>query len=423
MKLKDIIIERAPRFVKNLGVTFYNWRLYKARHEGEYKKWQKYHSAANNRSLGQIHAEAELRLSQFLRDATTKSVWYADKKSLKLQQFPVLEKTDLLRNLEKISTIDESDAIVSLTGGTTGASMKVLYTHQDMQERFAILDNFRAEYGYKLGKKTAWFSGKHLVGKADEHAKRFAFDDYLHGIRFFSTFHMADKNFLSYWESFVEFAPEFIVGFPSSVYDLCLMAERRNLNLHGIVKVFFPTAETVLASHRQVIGKVFGCRIVDQYASSEGAPFITECAEGSLHINPLTGVFEVVDENLNPAIEGRVASNFVYHFWYTIDSIQNRDRVQSAPEDFRCACGSHFPVALKIDGRTSDFVFSKENGKVNLGNLSNCTKDVQGIEAFQIIQDELSSITVKVVGTDDFDLDQEGYFLQPWFSEWVNPWK
>lgn len=45
--------------------------------------------------------------------------------------------------------------------------MKVVYSKENMQERFAILDHFRAKHGYELGKKTAWFSGKNLITQKD----------------------------------------------------------------------------------------------------------------------------------------------------------------------------------------------------------------------------------------------------------------
>ena len=38
----------------------------------------------------------------------------------------------------------------------------------------------------------------------------------------------------------------------------------------------------------------------NQYASSEGAPFIIECKEGNLHLELQSGVFEVLDENDKP---------------------------------------------------------------------------------------------------------------------------
>nr|WP_241878973.1 hypothetical protein [Psychrobacter sp. PraFG1]UNK05615.1 hypothetical protein MN210_01645 [Psychrobacter sp. PraFG1] len=76
----------------------------------------------------------------------------------------------MINKLALIQTIDEKDGVISLTGGTTGASMKVVYTKSDMQERFAILDHFRAKHGYELGKKTAWFSGKNLI--SEKHLKK-----------------------------------------------------------------------------------------------------------------------------------------------------------------------------------------------------------------------------------------------------------
>src|SRR3546814_13810209 len=52
------------------------------------------------------------------------------------------------------------------------------------------------------------------------------------------------------------------------------------------------------------------------------------------------------------------------------------DRISLAPDDYRCPCGSCFPVVKHIDGRTADFIWSPENGKVNLGNISNSTKEI-----------------------------------------------
>src|SRR3546814_16194000 len=61
--------------------------------------------------------------------------------------------------MDQIRTMEEREGIVSLTGGTTGASMKVIYHPEDMQERFALKDYFRSRYGYKLGRKVDRKSG------------------------------------------------------------------------------------------------------------------------------------------------------------------------------------------------------------------------------------------------------------------------
>ena len=79
----------------------------------------------------------------------------------------------------------------------------------------------------------------------------------------------------------LEFKCEYIVGFPSSVYRICKFCESQEIKFNGDVKVFFPTAETVTPEHRKVISRFFKCDIKDQYASSEGAPFIFECRKES----------------------------------------------------------------------------------------------------------------------------------------------
>src|SRR3546814_13921204 len=65
------------------------------------------------------------------------------------------------------------------------ASMKVIYHPEDMQERFALKDYFRSRYGYKLGRKVAWFSGKSLLRPTDLASGRVWRDDHINKIRFF----------------------------------------------------------------------------------------------------------------------------------------------------------------------------------------------------------------------------------------------
>ncbi|WP_435980173.1 phenylacetate--CoA ligase family protein [Psychrobacter sp. DM4] len=327
-----------------------------------------------------------------------------------MEDFPLLYKKDIIENLDSITTVKEKEAVANFTGGTTGASMKVLYTKDNVQERNALLDHFRAHYGYKLGKRCAWFSGKNIITEKDLKKGICYKDDYINRIRFFSTFHITDANFDVYWTAFCKFAPEFIVGFPSSVYELCAMAASRNLKLENKVEAFFPTAETLLPVHREIIQSVLRCKIADQYASSEGAPFILECTEGSLHIHPLTGIFEVVDENLQPAQEGEILVTSFTTEGTPLIRYRIGDRITLAPKEFKCNCGSAFPLVEKIEGRSTDYILSPTYGKVNLGNISNSTKGVKGVISFQVIQNELEKVEVLIIANDNFNKKQQEKF-------------
>lgn len=395
--MKKWILDNMPVWMQNLAISLYNSWLYQKRHGGMYGDYRAYFQKFELATKGEVVVEKERRLTALLAHAVQHSDYYRKIDGASLQDYPVLEKEELLTRLNEISTIPENEAEVSLTGGTTGASMKVLYTPEDIQERNAMLDHFRANYGYKLGRRVAWFSGKDLARPQDL-AKGICYrDDWINHIRFFSTFHITDRYFDAYWRALTQFAPEYLVGFPSSVYDICMMAKDRGLTFKGVVKAFFPTAETVLPQHREIIGEILGCPLIDQYASSEGAPFILECEKGRLHIHPLTGIFEVVDENLQPAQEGEILVTSFSTRGTPLIRYRIGDRIKLAPEDERCACGSHFPLVEYIDGRSSDFIWSPENGKVNLGNISNCTKDAPGIICFQIVQYEENAVEVKLV--------------------------
>ncbi|WP_168390263.1 phenylacetate--CoA ligase family protein [Acinetobacter indicus] len=411
MSLKESLVRFSPHFIQNLAVTLFNVYQYKIRHGGSYNSFREYYKKVENFSEKELEQEINIKKDNFFSYVVNNSEWYKEEKLGNLACAKILEKEDIINHLNKIKTISESDGLVSLTGGTTGASMKVIYTKKDMQERFAILDHFRAQHGYELGKKTAWFSGKNLVTQKDLAKGICSHYDFVNKIRFYSTFLINEKNFDVYWKSLNEFQPEFLVGFPSSVFEICQIAKSKGLKYSGKAKVFFPTAETVLAEHRQVISEVLGCKLVDQYASSEGAPFILECSAGNLHIHPLTGIFEVVDENLNPAQAGQMlVTSFTTHGTPLI-RYRIGDSITLANASKQCSCGSIFPLVESIQGRTNDYILSPTHGKVNLGNISNSTKDTKGIVCFQLVQNSIDHIEVKLVINKEFDAVQESNFI------------
>lgn len=403
---------KSPYILQNLVISLLNTNLYRVRHSGKYQYYRDYYAKFDRLNENELDLESERRLEIFLEHATKTSSWFKGYSKKDLYSFPILNKKDLLLNLDKIKTINDSEGIISLTGGTTGASMKVVYTKDNMQERFAILDHFRAQHGYKLGKKTAWFSGKNLITHNDIENGICSHYDFINKIRFYSTFLINEKNFDVYWDSLNKFQPEFLVGFPSSVFEICQIAKSKGLKYKGKAKVFFPTAETVLIEHRQVISEVLGCNLVDQYASSEGAPFILECSAGNLHIHPLTGIFEVVDDDLKPARSGQMLVTSFTTYGTPLIRYQIGDTITLADPAKQCRCGCFFPLVERIDGRTSDYILSPTHGKVNLGNISNSTKDTKGIVCFQLIQDRLDLLEVKMVVNKQFDNTQELNFIK-----------
>lgn len=411
--MKNRLFKVLPIQLQNTVISLINSNSYRVRHRGKYKEYINYYKKWDKASQKALKEEELRRLNVSLQHAKSNSIWYNDKISEKavtsgdLSSIPILEKIEIINNLDQIKTLNEKNGLVSLTGGTTGASMKVVYTKEDMQERFAILDSFREKHGYKIGKRTAWFSGKNLISEKDIKNGVCSHYDFINKIRFYSAFHISKQNFDTYWDSLNKFKPEFIVGFPSSVYEICRIADSKGLRLNTKVKVFFPTAETVLPQHREVIGRVLGCKLVDQYASSEGAPFILECAEGNLHIHSLTGIFEVVDENMQPALEGEILVTSFITKGTPIIRYRIGDCIKLSPQSKNCKCGSPFPLVDSIKGRSNAFILSPDKGKVNLNHFTVFTRELKGLLGFQIIQESKELLIVKLVTSNEFSKTSE----------------
>lgn len=82
-----------------------------------------------------------------------------------LRLLPVLEKETLRGLMEQIYTVSASKSTEGHTGGTTGKSLVVRYTHSDEMRRMAMLDHFKSRFGFEnLKMRKATFSGKHLTG-------------------------------------------------------------------------------------------------------------------------------------------------------------------------------------------------------------------------------------------------------------------
>ncbi len=403
--LQEKLYDKSPNFIQNLIVTVYNILAYKKRYSKKYYKFLSHYSLNKNLTHNQLKQVQETKYADFINYTKSNSPYY--KKILSqidnphkipnLKKIPIITKETLRKNISDIYTIGKSEGLVSKTGGTTGKSLEVLYTQDDIQERFAILDNFRNNFGYKLGKKTAWFSGKNLLTKNDINKNRFWKTDYLYKVRYYSTYHIHDQYLEHYIQDLIKFQPEYMVGFPSTMYEIAKYGIFKKINFpENTIKAIFPTAETVTSEMREVLETFFKTNLYNQYASSEGAPFIIECENKKLHLELQSGIFEVLNEDNEESESGRLIITSFNSHGTPLIRYDIGDQIELDPTN-TCDCGNNNPLVKRILGRISDYIFSEETGKINLGNISNCTKGVNGIIRFQIIQDQVSEIKVLIV--------------------------
>lgn len=418
--MKEKIYKISPHFIQNIMISLFNIIANRKRYGKKYNYYFNFYNAKRNATLLEIKELQENYLRNFLNFSKTKTVFYKDIDLSvtvdSINKLPILHKEDLRKNINDIYTIPKSSGVVSKTGGTTGKSLEVIFTKENMQERFAILDLFRGQFGYKLGEKTAWFSGKNLLNNRDLKKNRFWKTDHLYNVRYYSTFHIKESYLKFYIKNLIIFKPKYMVGFPSNMLEIAIYGIKNDITFpKGIVKAIFPTAETITPYIRQIIESYFHCGVYDQYASSEGAPFIIECKNKNLHLELLSGVFEVLDDKNEPAKSGKLVVTSFTTYGTPLIRYDIGDSITLS--DDRCNCGNNNPLVKEILGRIDDYIFSPQTGKINLGNISNTLKNTKGIVKFQVIQNELTKIEIlMVIDRIEFDEKSKKTFLKNWIT-------
>ncbi|MEN6521635.1 MAG: phenylacetate--CoA ligase family protein [Armatimonadota bacterium] len=407
MKYQNIY-DRSPIFSQNAMATIYGYMVNRQRYGKRYYEYLSFLKQFDCLSRQEQQAYQLDQLVKLLAHAVRNSKFYRDLyagidinaigsiEDIKI--LPIVTKEQLRENIDLVVAVDKSSACESHTGGTTGKSLIVYFTEDNSCERMATLDHFKMKHGFvNLRMKKATFNGKHIV-PPNQRNKVFWRYNAASKQMVFSSFHHNNENIPYYIAALNKFQPAAIDGFVSSIYDIAAFVERHGLRFSFSPVAVFPTSETVTPAHREVIERVFGCPVRDQYASSEGAPFVYECSQGNMHYDLSSGVIETLDDT------GEILVTSFTTYGTPLIRYRIGDSMVLDDPSKCCPCGMHTPLITRIDGRVADYLVATNGTKINLGNVANIVKNLPcSIVKMQIIQDEISKLNVKlVVDTDRF---------------------
>lgn len=420
--LKEKIYFLLPDLFQSILISLYNFLANKKKYRGLFNEFTILFKKNRNLTIDELIENQSKRYTVFINQVVERSPYYREhilkiegySEIENIKKLPIIKKETFRKNIDNVYTILKNKGIVSKTGGTTGKSLEVLYTPENLQERYAMLDAFRSKFGYKLGERTAWFSGKNILSKCDIERRRFWKTDYLYDVRYYSTFHIKDTYLEYYTKNILMYKPKFIVGFPSSILEIAKYGLKNNFKIKkGTIKAIFPTAESITLENKFLIEEFFKSKVYNQYASSEGAPFIFECEKNNLHLELQSGVFEVLDSNNKDSLSGRLILTSFTTLGTPLVRYDIGDSLKLS--NAVCSCGNNNPLVEEIFGREDDYIYSLENGKINLGNISNTLKDTKGIKKFQVIQNELNIINFKIVIDESiYNKKIESIFIKNW---------
>jgi len=415
--IKEKIYNSLPYPFKFVLLNIKGYLNKKQRYNKEFTAYLKEHINLWDANIDTVTSVQKSKVALLLSEVFEYSDWYASiMKGLNitaldiqnnplqvLKKMPVLQKVDRKNEVERIVNKKRETAMVGHTSGTSGSPTIDYIDLDSINISFAIWKRFHHVIGVPLGTKQVRFSGRLIVDTKTKKPPFWVYN-YFEKQLLMSTYHLTSTNLKHYIKKLNSFKPVLIDGYPSAIYILSTYINKHNITLNFTPKAIAVTAETLYDYQRLEIEKAFNCHVFNQYASSEGSPFITECTQGNLHLNLDSGVFEFINTKGEQAKPGEIAKLVVTSFInYKTPLIRYDigDTVLLSNEDTKCDCGCNMPIIQKIIGREDDILWTEEKGYV--GRMDTAYKGLKGIVKSQIIQENPSKVIVNLIADTDFD--------------------
>lgn len=366
MGFLENIYDKSPIFFQNIMTSVAGYKKNRTRYGKTYYEYREFLKEFDEYSLEDKLEYQKNELIDFINYTYENSPYYQelykniDIRSISnisdLKKLPIIDKEMIRKNIDNINTLNDRDGVVAQTGGTTGKSLVVHFSKEDIMKRMAMLDHFKSRVGFEhLKMRRATFNGQHIVPPSQK-VKNFWRYNAACKQMIYSSFDITEENMKYYVESLNKFKPQAIDGFFMSMVDIAGYIERHDIKLTFQQVAIFPTSETLTDTGRELLERVFRCKVYDQYASSEGAPFVTECENQQLHVELASDVFE----------------------HYEKDAL-------------KCSCSNESPIIESIQGRKLDFLYTAEGAKINGGNVANLFKKIpNAIIRAQTVQNRMN---------------------------------
>jgi phenylacetate-CoA ligase len=375
------IYDSLPVWAQSLAVNWRSTRGFKAKYGGLFHEQMARLAANESKSRDQLLTEQQQALRTLL-EYVRKHVPYYRRLNAPPDDFsawPILEKKTVAANPRDFLS-DEfkfGDLMESHTSGTTGTPLTVWFTKEYHQTEMAFRWRHKAWAGVPFLSSGAYVAGHPVVPPTQTKPPFWRWDKVEKRL-LMSSYHLTPQNLPVYAEAFQKYRPDFIHGYPSSLY---LLGGYKP-------KAVFTASETLLDFQRVAIEQAFGAKVFNWYGNTEMTSNIVADAEGNLRQRTDYGVLELLDDGtmICTGLNNRAMPLIRYRVG---------DRAVAKPG------GTGFPLIGRIEGRVEDYVRTPDGRQV--GRLDHLFKDVQHVREAQIVQKRLDEIVCRVVRADGFN--------------------
>ncbi|MEE9507462.1 MAG: hypothetical protein V3V98_10035 [Thermoplasmata archaeon] len=325
-----------------------------------------------------------------------------------LSRLPVLTKEIIRENFDSLVSRDvpANDRVLLKTGGSTGEPLEFYSTPEAEERLWASMLRARFWQGVTRRHRMASVSG--TIPQTDKWKANEIY---------FSAFDISEESFSRVAQEMRKFRPRFVTGYASYLALLADYITERGIT--GISPYAVEAQSEMVFPHmREAIEEAFQCPVFDHYGCKETTIKACECSchEG-FHISLENGILETVKGDRQVTGEaGRILMTDFQNLAMPFIRYEVGD--SGAIREDSCSCGRSLPLLESILGRDNDVVVLP-HGRLLPGEFfPHILKDVSGIRQYQVVQDSLESIVIRIVPRRNFDRRSEQQLLSN-LADWL----
>ena len=353
-------------------------------------------------------------LKKLIEHAYSKSGYYkevfdahgigpADVKSLEdIKKLPYLTKNDLATRFDHIVTTNKSLFISEkTTGGSTGQAVTLLKNSDALaRERAATWRSYNWA-GVTIGDPQARFWGIPL--HAGQQIK-YSLVDFVANRKRFSAFDINEERLEMFYEQLVKFKPRYLYGYVSVIEIFARFIRDNNYTLPPSVKSVITTSEVLSKGVRKTIESALGVKVFNEYGCGEVGSIAHECEHGEMHVMDDNVIVEILSESEDSA-DGEIVVTDLFNYATPLIRYKLGDYASLSKKE--CECGRTLKTISNIHGRAYDCIRTEAgqifHPEVVMYIFEDIKDTIGGIKQFQVVQENLDSLHIKIVKQDDYN--------------------
>jgi phenylacetate-CoA ligase len=315
------------------------------------------------------------------------------------RRLPIVTKEDIRNNKNlMIARNYLGKTWTKSTGGSTGVPLELDYTPDSYDWRVAVSKRGYAWAGCEDGMKQAHIWGV-AIGKVPL-LKRIKENIY-HRIlrqRYYNCFEFDEKKMKEVLRDLNSYKPEIIVGYTNPLYNFAKFV-RDNGRINFRPRAIISGAEKLHKFQTKEISEVFDCEVFNTYGSREFMLVASECEKHKgLHINVENLFVEIIKEDGTPAKSGEIGDIVITDLHnYGMPFIRYKIGDMAIASDRTCFCRRGLPMLEDVIGRSLDMIKTPEGRFVPGEFFPHLMKEFNWIKQFQVIQESLDNLAIKIV--------------------------